>query len=99
MITVQPKALQGINSRPNPETTNSISELQRKVGGSVCAYSAGAYEYMISTCGCIFTIVHFLFTHVCVFFSFCMSVLAGVIVFLLHVCVSVNIEPHSLSIP
>lgn len=36
MITEQPKAPRGINNRPNPETTNTISRLQREVGGLVC---------------------------------------------------------------
>lgn len=32
MIRKQPKAPQGINNRPNPETTNTISRLQKDVG-------------------------------------------------------------------
>lgn len=42
VITEQPKAPQGINNRPNPETTNKISRLQGETGARVCVWMWGA---------------------------------------------------------
>ncbi len=79
MITEQPKAPQGINNRPNPETTNTISRLQREMGGRVCGCvcvdveGTAGYEHVISICACIFTFASVcLHVHVCVFVSACL---------------------------
>lgn len=94
MITEQPKAPQGINNRPNPETTNTISGLQREVGGRVCGCVdvGGGYEHMTSICADLFT---FTWLSICA----CMFTLASVIVLLACACVSVNNEPHTSPIP
>lgn len=87
MIREQPKAPQGINNRPNPETTNTISRLQKDVGVmfvNVCAcggywmiWRCDLHLIFIYTCFCLH--VCFLFPYVCAGHCDC--------VFFLHVCV------------
>lgn len=96
MIREQPKALRGINNRPNPETTNTISRLQKDVGVMFVNECACGGYWMI--CMCIY-----IFSRVCLDDYVCFSAftfaLVCVIEFFARVFVSVNNEPHTSSIP
>lgn len=55
VIAKQPKAPQGITNRPNPETTNTISRLQRKLAAVFVDLGGTAgHEQLISICVCVF---------------------------------------------
>lgn len=77
VITEQPKAPQGINNRPNPETTNTISRLQREVGGCVCGRFVCVWLWGVLVdmsiwlaCAQAFLLLH-VFVYDCVFVCAC----------------------------
>lgn len=100
MTTEQPKALQGINNRPNLRQQTQSVGCWGKWGvmfvnmcECVCVDvgGTGGYEHVISMCVWIFA---WLSCFICL--CACVFALAGVIAFLVCVCMSVNNEPPYL---
>lgn len=91
MIMEPPNAPQGINNRLNTETTNTISRLQREMGGSVCGCMNIWLAFFTFACLCLHVYVYILVSE-CLLWP-------SVIVLLTSICMSVNNEPHTSSIP